>query len=73
MLETIGIILPVAGMEWECVEREHEGRWPDKQRTKESIKHKFQSLHRKRVPTGDLNCPPDVLTANGFKILSKKR
>ena len=30
MLETIGGNLPVAGMEWDRVEKEHEGRWPDK-------------------------------------------
>ena len=60
MLESIEKILPVAGMEWDRVERQHEGRWPDKRRTKESLKRKFQSLYRRRVPTGNPNCPPDV-------------
>jgi len=73
MLETIGIILPVAGMEWESVEREHEGCWPDKQRTKESLKRKFQSLYRKKVPTGDPNCPPDVLSAKRIQENIKEK
>ena len=63
MLESIGIILPVGGTDWETVERQHETRWPGKRRTKESLKCKFQSLYRKKIPTSDLDCPPDVLTA----------
>ena len=53
--------------------RENTMGWPDKRRTKESLKHKYQSIYRKRVPTGDLNCPPDVLTAKRIQETIKEK
>ena len=73
MLESIEKTLPVAGMEWDRVEREHEGRWPDKRRKKESLKRKFQSLYRRRVPTGEPHCPPDVRFAKRIQESIKEK
>ena len=63
LLDTMQAILPVSGMEWDRVEHEHELLFPDKKRSKDSLKRKFQKLYRHRMPTGDPNCPPDVRRA----------
>jgi hypothetical protein len=63
LLDTMQAILPVSGMEWDRVELNHEQLFPDKKRSKDSLKRKFQKLYRHRLPTGDPNCPPDVRRA----------
>jgi hypothetical protein len=37
------------------------------------LKKKFQALNRKKVPTGDPNCPPDVIEAKRITGLIKAR
>ena len=40
----------------------HNARYPQKQRTAEWLRHKFQTLVKK-MKTGDLNCPPPIRSA----------
>ena len=62
LLQLIQDHLPISKSDWtEVVESltamGHVGR------TVESVKRKFQELHRKKAPTGDPSCPPNVLWA----------
>ena len=56
---------PIDNSEWETVVEElsamgHEGH---EARTVQSVRRKFQELHRKKAPTGDPTCPPHILEA----------
>ncbi|KAI2492949.1 hypothetical protein MHU86_21588 [Fragilaria crotonensis] len=62
----LGIIeehLPVAQDDWDLIIADHATMYPDSHRTSESLRQKFVSLYRKKVPTGDPKCPPDVWRA----------
>ena len=54
-------------MEWDRIEKEHGAKWPDKKRTTDSLKRKFQNLYRHRIPTGDPNCPVSVRRAKRIR------
>ncbi len=56
-------IVPIGNPEWECVWERHNSCYPNKDRTVESLKRKFQELAKKKVPTGDPNCPPHIIYA----------
>ena len=73
LLETIEQHLPIGGMEWDQVESQHQAAFPHQERTKESLKRKFQTLYRSRMPTGDPNCPATVRRAKHIRkaILDK--
>jgi hypothetical protein len=60
LLETIEDVIPIGNPDWERIWQEHSARYPTKERTSESLKRKFQELARKKIPTGDPNCPPYV-------------
>ena len=65
LLALISEHLPIDNSEWETVVEElnvmdHEGH---KARTVQSVRRKFQELHQKKAPTGDLTCPPHILEA----------
>ena len=63
LLETIEDVIPIGNPDWERIWQEHSARYPTKERTSESLKRKFQELARKKIPTGDPNCPPYVRAA----------
>ena len=69
LLEVMEDILPISSMEWEDVERRHNERYATNERTKETLKRKFQNLYLKRVPTGDPTMPPEVRWAKKSKTI----
>lgn len=70
LLELLIEHLPLCRDEWETVLRLHRDRYPGVERSVDSIRRKFGALHRKRVPTGDPNIPPDVEKAK--RVRQKK-
>ena len=73
LLEVMADILPISSMEWEDVERRHNERFSTNERTKETLKRKFQNLYLKRVPTGDPTIPPEVRWAKKIQNDIKQR
>jgi hypothetical protein len=63
LLETVEDVIPIGNPDWERIWQEHSARYPTKERTAESLKRKFQELARKKIPTGDPNCPPYIRDA----------
>jgi len=66
-LELIGTYLPLCPEEWDTVHREHQKCYPQQQRSVDSLKRKFSSLHRKKMPTGDPLMPEDVRRAKNIR------
>jgi len=66
MLDFMVEILPIGGEEWQAVEDKLRTAFPPGC-TKESISRKYTTLHRKGIPTGDPNCPPEVRLAKLVK------
>ena len=60
LLDVINDIFPIGNSEWEQVWNRHNHRYPSKERTFESFWRKFLEMARKKVPTGDPNCPPHI-------------
>ena len=65
LLRIIEDILPVGEENWKRVLALHSETHPHRDVT--SIKRKFQSLHRKSIPTGDPECPEEVQLAKRLK------
>jgi hypothetical protein len=63
LLETVDDVIPIGNPDWERIWQEHTAHYPTKERTAELLKLKFQELACKKVPTGDLNCPPYIRDA----------
>eukprot|EP00521_Asterionellopsis_glacialis_P006012 CAMPEP_0195282058 /NCGR_PEP_ID=MMETSP0707-20130614/1107_1 /TAXON_ID=33640 /ORGANISM="Asterionellopsis glacialis, Strain CCMP134" /LENGTH=286 /DNA_ID=CAMNT_0040341009 /DNA_START=79 /DNA_END=939 /DNA_ORIENTATION=- len=63
LLDILERTVPIGNDEWEYVAREHQLNFPDKARDATSLKWKFMQLYRKRTPTGDPTCPPEVRRA----------
>jgi hypothetical protein len=63
LLSIVEEILPIGAPEWERVWDRHDSAFRAKERTPESLKRKFQELARKKIPTGDPECPPHVRKA----------
>jgi hypothetical protein len=61
MLGIMSNILPISGDDWLAVLAMHTVNFPG--REVESLRRKFSTLHRKKVPTGDPGCPTDVKLA----------
>ena len=72
-LEILERRLPTSGSEWSLVASEHSETYPTMERNVESIKQQYQSLLRRREPTGDPNCPPDVKKAKAIDRLLKAK
>jgi hypothetical protein len=53
-------ILPISGDEWDQVEQRHNNAFPGTERTKETLKRKFQNMYMKRPPTGGTTVPPTI-------------
>jgi hypothetical protein len=73
MLDLIEDKQPIGSNEWEEIERLHAANFPDKNRTKDTIKRKFQLLALKEVPTGDPNIPTNVRRAKEIYSNIKRR
>ena len=73
LLDVLEEILPIGPMEWEIVETKHNAIFEEKQRTKETLKRKFQNLYLTRIPTGDPTCPPHVCKAKLIYELKKQK
>jgi hypothetical protein len=52
LLDIIGLVVPVGGLEWDYVYKEHTKKHADKNRSLFTIKQKFGRLHRTKVQTG---------------------
>ncbi len=64
LLMAIDEIVPVGNPEWEHIWEMHNScYYPNQDHTVESLKHKFQELAKKKMPTGDPKCPPHVVFA----------
>ena len=62
MLNVMAEILPIDAKEWgQVMERTQEKTGIE--RTAPSLKRKFQTLHRKKIQTGNSNMPEEVLAA----------
>jgi len=66
-LEVLLQHLPVGGEEWDAVARVHKSRYPDENRSTDSLRRKFALLYRKNVPTGDPRIPRTVLLAKKIR------
>lgn len=73
LLELIEEVLPIGMNEWDAVLARHVSRYPENDRTRDSIKRKFASLYNSKKPTGDPNCPPTVRKAKQLYNLIKER
>lgn len=65
--------LPLCKDEWDYVLREHHKMFPLHQRTVESLRRKFATLHRKKMPTGDPLMPADVRRAKHIRYRITER
>ena len=68
LLNAVKRVLPIGGYEWDTVFVEHERAYPNRDRTREGIKCKFNSLHHVQIPTGDPNIPPEALRAKFYEV-----
>jgi hypothetical protein len=73
MCECIVRHLPIGQDEWELVTEEHNTKWPTKNRTVDQLRRQFAKLHKKKIPTGDPSCPPEVKAAKRCKYLIRER
>ena len=67
LLELIDEILPLSVTQWEKIAEHHLSRYPDRNRSVDSIKRKFKELYSKKIPTGDPNCPQEVRRAKRLR------
>ena len=63
LAEAVEELVPISTTEWERVWDQHITRYPDQQRTLESLKRKFQELARAKIKTGDPNMPRHIRVA----------
>jgi hypothetical protein len=63
LLDVIGEIVPIGNPNWEQVWDSHTTCYPQKERTAKLLRCKCQELARKKMPTGDPNCPPHIRSA----------
>ena len=68
MLEVIDDIVPIGNPDWERVWDRHNARYPIKEWTAESLWRKFQTLVKKKMKTGDPNCPPHICHAKRIDL-----
>ena len=67
LLHVLEVELPIGEMAWKKVAQRHAETFPH--RTVQSIRRKFTSLHRKSIPTGNPQCPPEVKLAKRVHYL----
>ena len=66
LLDTVEEVMPIGMDEWALVERRHMASYPDRNRTKESLRRKFQLLYLLKQQTGTPECPPEVRRAKSL-------
>jgi hypothetical protein len=67
LLDLIKEILPLSATQWEEIAKYHLSRYPDKNRSVDSLKRKFKELNSKKIPTGDPHCPQEVRRAKRIR------
>ena len=72
LLDIMERILPIGPDEWDRVVDEHDAVYPGR-RSYDSIRRRFQNLHRKHAPTGSPNIPEDVRRARLIKYKIGRR
>ena len=60
LLKAIDEVIPIKNPNWERIWQEHSSHYSTKEWTTEQLKHKFQELACRKVPTGDPNCLPYI-------------
>lgn len=65
--------VPIGGDEWDAVCREHCAEIGEDRRTVDSLRRKFTTLYRTKVPTGDPKCPLAVKQAKRVRQLIVER
>ena len=65
LLRIIYRVLPIGPEEWQLCTGEHALQYPG--RCQESIRRKYNGLSRRKIPTGDPNCPEDVKLAKRIR------
>ncbi|PXF44298.1 hypothetical protein BWQ96_05925 [Gracilariopsis chorda] len=73
LLELLEEHLPLSKEEWDHIVRLPSERYPEYKRTVDSLKRKFASLHRRRIPTGDPTIPLDVDKAKRIRYSMTER
>lgn len=73
LLDIIERMLPLCADEWNAVLAEHNKCFGDQRRTVDSLKRKFSTLHRKKMPTGDPQMPDDVRRAKHIRFRMTER
>ncbi len=73
MLDLLEEHLPISAIEWERVETAHKIRFPAEDRSRESLKRKFQDLYRTKIPTGDPFIPLKVRRAKMIHRMMDER
>ena len=63
LLDILQDRLPASSDEWDGVTEVYNKQHPGRERDKDSLRRKFNSLHNKKVPTGDPSIPPQVKRA----------
>ena len=73
LLDEIEKIKPSGLEEWMSTASSHAQKWPNKGRTVDSLRRKFQQLYRRKIQAGNPNCPPSVRRAKHLRqaILDK--
>eukprot|EP00536_Pseudo-nitzschia_multiseries_P000041 jgi/Psemu1/144/gm1.144_g len=69
MLNCMRKFLPIGPDQWEHVAQLHAENYPHSERNVDSIRRKYQKLHWKSIPTGDLNIADDIALAKEIKYL----
>jgi len=67
LLDLLDSALPISSMEWEAVMAEHNKKFPTMKRTVDSLRRKFNTLHRVKMPTGDPLMKPEVKRAKHIR------
>ena len=60
-------VLPIGPIEWDAVLAAHSSSFPGKD--VHSLRRKYTTTHRKKIPTGSLNMPPEVQMVKQVKYL----
>lgn len=63
LLDSVEEVMPLGMDEWTIVERRHSAKYPERNRTKESLCRKFQQLYLTKQPTGSPDCPQEIRRA----------
>ena len=60
LLDLLEDLKPACSDEWDIVTQEYNKQFPGRERDRDSLRRKFNTLHNKKVPTGNPTMPEDV-------------